>query len=486
VGSPKTSTVGGGSATPTANAYNSFLQSQLGGNGQPSGNNQVGSTISNLLSGTTPSPGSGFFNNSGMANLPNAPSFTGANTQNLNNNIDLSQYGSGNVLGGMTSMGQAGNMLAGSTAPLSGGLQSGAFNVAAPNASMNMMGTAPSTYGVGNVNMANPDVNSARANAISGIINTQNKLNMANTNARYSAGGMGSLGTGASMAGAQQSAIGNNQLLSGLQGVTQQDITNNLQYGQLNTGNQLQTQNMTGQDTLSRLGLQNSNLLGNAQIGEQASAASAANRLSASSSLAGLNQSGINSMLNYGVSQAGLGLQGAGMDATNAMNQGNFNNNATQTNNANSFNNSNALNSFMQQLFGQNSSNALTNQNMSNQTGLGLQSNQMQGMMGALQQLFGGLNQSNQIGNPQAQTVQTPSTFSQIMSGLSGVAGLATGMGGGQGIMSMFGGGGNTPNGTIGMPTPTSIPLQNGMNFGMNPTPQAMTLPYQGGFKFGG
>lgn len=212
---------------------------------------------------------------------------------------------------------------------------------ATSNPAMNMMQGQP-TYGVSTVNMPNPDVNSARANAIAGIVNTQNQLNLANTNARYSSGGMSALGTGASMAAAQQNTIGQNQLLSGLQGVTQQDITNNLQYGQLNSQNALQAQGMQGQDTLSRLGLQNSNNLGTAQL-------------------------------------------------------------------------------------------------------------QQGGMLGILQQLFGGLNGSNQLGTAQAQTVQTPSSLSQILSGVSGLSGLLTGMGGSSGLMSLLGLGGGGGGSTSGL-----------------------------------
>lgn len=220
----------------------------------------------------------------------------------------------------------------------------------------------------------NPDVLSPRAVTIKNIIDRQNQLDVANTRARYSAGGMGGFGSGASLAEAQTRGNNQDRLLAGLQGVTQQDIEN-------------------------------------------------------------------------------------------ALNIGNFNNTATQQNNQNQFNEHNALNTFMSSLFGQQSGNALQNQYLGNNFGLGAAGQQSSNIMNVLNQIFGGLNGANQLGTPQAQTVRTPSIFSQVAGGLGAIApyALAPFTGGaslGLGSMGGFGGGFNMGNAA-------SMFAPNSMRFGV-------------------
>lgn len=86
-------------------------------------------------------------------------------------------------------------------------------------------------------------------------------------------------------------------------------------------------------------------------------------------------------------------------------------------------------------------------QDMLARMGMAMQQNQFgQSIdMQKLGMLFGGLQQANQLGTPGAQTVQTPSPFSQGMGALAGIApfALAPATGGASlGLGGMFGGGG--------------------------------------------
>lgn len=484
-----TKTVGGGSATPTADAYNKFLQSQMkGGSG-------ANTAISTMLGG-----GPSIDTSKGMANLPNSPSYAATTFNPMNNNLDLSQFNGSNIMGSIPTFGQASNMAGNATSMLN----NGNFSASTGPASMDFMNTQPSQFGVSNVNMPNADVNSARANAIKSVLDRQNALNLANTHARYAAGGMGSLGSGASLADAQSNAEGQNQLLAGLQGITQQDIGNTLNFGQLNSSNMLQSQGMQSNDILSRLGLQNQNMLGNRQISSNEAISSAGNALQAAMSSGQINSSMLGNLLNYGTNLGQLGLGVNQLGATNMLNQGNFNNNATQTNNQNMFNENQGMNTFNTNMFGQNSSNALQNQNLGNQFGLGAAGQQSQNMQAILSQIFGGLNGSNQIGNPQAQTVQTPSPFSQITNGISqlgpliaapftGGASLAAygmpGMGGGGGAsgLSSIGMGMNTPSSIGGIqPTLPGIQPMNNMGGYVMPNTQGFNPSMISGGASGG
>ena len=94
-----------------------------------------------------------------------------------------------------------------------------------------------------------------------------------------------------------------------------------------------------------------------------------------------------------------------------------------------------------------------------NRADLGMQAQDMMARMGLAQQgqqnmyqmLFNSMNQANQLGTPQAQTVQTPSAFGQAMGAISGLApyalapftgGASLGLGGmfGRGAASAAGG----------------------------------------------
>lgn len=146
-----------------------------------------------------------------------------------------------------------------------------------------------------------------------------------------------------------------------------------------------------------------------------------------------------------------------------------------QSQNQNMFNQSNAQfgANLGQQGDQMNAQNMLNNQGQMNQFGLGQanvgmqnQQQQLQAILGALGPLFGGMQQATGLATPQAQTVQKPSMFSQITSGLGSLAGLATPFLGG-GLGNLFGGGAMPANlnpqtlqGLIGN-TPSQMPMFN-------------------------
>lgn len=448
MGAPSTKTIGGGADTQTANQYQGMLQGQLGAG-------TANQAITNLMGGSTDPTK---YRGQGMSStLPGAPSFTSTKFNPLNQNVDLTQFNTNanagvpnfsNLLGtGQQNLQPLQNFRAnaqGGFAPDQGG--GGGGNLA------DLSGANRINYNVNTINQPNADVLSSRAQTLKSILDQQNNLNMANTRQYFSAGGMGSQGSGSMLAQAQQNAYGQNQLLQGLQGVTQQDIGNTLQFGQANSQNQLASLGLQQGAALGVAGLQNTQQLGNYQIGNQANIAnmqgqnnaSLANMqamLQAAQGQGQLGMSGLNTALSGALGGGQLGLQGNQFNAGNVYNQGMFSNNATQQNNMNSFNQNSALNQFMQQMFGQQSSNALQNQSLGNQFGLGASGQGMQGNMAALSQLFGGFNQANQIGTPQAQTVQTPSAFSQFMSGVGQIAPYALApFTGGASLAGMFGG----------------------------------------------
>lgn len=116
-----------------------------------------------------------------------------------------------------------------------------------------------------------------------------------------------------------------------------------------------------------------------------------------------------------------------------------------------------------------NAQNQLQNQQQMNQFGLGQagigmqnQQQQLQAILGALGPLFGGMQQATGMATPQAQTVQSPSMFSQITGALGNIGGFLGGLGGLGNLGSLFGGGG--------------VPLVNGQN-GMFPGQGVGAMP---------
>lgn len=174
-------------------------------------------------------------------------------------------------------------------------------------------------------------------------------------------------------------------------------------------------------------------------------------------------------------------LQNQGLGNAFGLNAAELNNNAMQTNNLNAFNNAQAQNQFnlnnagtnaqyqmgTNQLNSQNTLNAqqLNNQMLQNILGLGFNYDQLgnQNIQNMIAQLFGGFQQANGLGTPQAQTYYQPSALSQ---GLN----MATQIGG-----AWLGGGGGNPFGS----STTSVPNLPAMN--MNPVYTSQIPAYYGG-----
>lgn len=222
------------------------------------------------------------------------------------------------------------------------------------------------------------DVNGTLATAAQQQIHNQTTQDLANLKAQFTAGGGGAFGTPAAYAESNYLAQAAPQIATALGNLNAQQQGLNIQ---------------------------------NAGVNNQAQQAAQGMDLSQAQSLA--------SMLGQQQSlQTNAGLQGRGLD----LNQLGLVNSANTTNAANnqSAQTSN-LQSILQQLSG------AQNYNL----GLGTQSLQgqqltQQGMLSALQQLFGGLQQGTALGTPQAQTVQTPSSFQNFVNGLTGIAGAAS------------------------------------------------------------
>jgi hypothetical protein len=384
MGGSKTKTVGGGAASPVATNWNATLLNGLNtGNFDPSGTNAFGGAINQMLNGGV-SPA-----------LPGQPGYQTPATNMLNTNLNLTGY---NYTPNLSGANQYLSNLTGGGPQAVGASVANSFTGAGANIPDFMQNMQNFNIGVQPVDMSNPQFAAA-----SSLIDQQNKVDLANLRARFGAAGGTGLGTGASAAEAQfnAQAPGNKVLALG-------QLQNQLFGQNVTTANTLlgQMQAAAG-ETANRLGLASQSQLGNRGIQSGENIASAQNATSASIANANNALQGNNSALNFLLGAGNLGLNAAGQNATNAYNQFSANNNAMNLNNQNLFNNANMANQFGLNLFGQNSSNALASAGMQNQN--------IAQMLG---QLFGSYQQSNALGTPQAQTVQTPSWLSQTLGAL--------------------------------------------------------------------
>jgi hypothetical protein len=293
---------------------------------------------------------------------------------------------------------------------------------------------------------------------------------VADMRARFGAEGAGSLGTGAQVAegnlnaelAAQDASMRRGQSMQ-LMG---QDLANRSAIagvGLQNRGQDMQTSIANMQGGLQ--GAQNMTSGFNAQnnaLGQMLGAAgqargqdfNAQQNMQQLMSQQGMFNAGQQNTMQQNM--LGAALQNQGMGNQFGLGAAGLNNSAMQNNNLNNMNmtqfqntfNQNNANSMAQ--FGQ-ANNALNSQNMTNQAqinnqmlqsmiGQGLNMNQLgnSNMMGALAQLFGAFGQANQLGNPQAQTIQQPSPWAQGANMLGSLAGSWLAGGGG----NPFGGGG--------------------------------------------
>lgn len=263
-----------------------------------------------------------------------------------------------------------------------------------------------------------------------------------------------SLGQQQSLANAQmqqQAAMQNaaNQLQA--RGLDINQLGLQAQQGQFNAGQQNQIAAQNAQNALQAMGLQSQQGMFNAG---QANA---------------LQQAMLNAQLQNQQlgNQFGLGAQGLNLQAAQQ-------NNANLLANANIANQMNLANAQNTAQFGLGTNQLNANQQQAaqqlfaNMVGQGLNLNQLgnQNTMAALAQLFGGFQQSNALGTPQAQMIQQPSAFGQLANAGLQLGSAYLGGGGsfggiGRGLASLFGGGAPRSTGTFG----NRIPLPS-MNWG--------------------
>lgn len=447
MGASKTKTVGGGANVQTGQDWNGFLQGMLGsGSNGPVGQTATGQVGANPQQATAQAGGfqqllNGLMGQTpesmmqgnplmqGVNNLPSAPTYQAPQLQNLNTNI-----GGSNIFQQMFGNGSQ-NPMANVQAPQVNAGMGGAATAGAPQQIGNVLG-GPNTTG-GLLDTANDPEMQAYAQ----LLNRQSGLDIANMRERFGQGGQ-SLSSGASLAEAQGRAEANSrntlalgELSRAKQGLDMQNRGQNI--GAL-LGQQGNMINQRGQDVQTGIA--------NAQFGTQANLANMSNALQASLANAGnsLQAQGMNQ--NFAINQMAQQLQALGLDANTALQAAQMNNAGMQNMNQNQLQNSGMQNQFNQQNFGQQSSNAF------NQAGIGaqLQGMQNQNQNNILAQLFQSFQQANQIGSPQAQTVQQPSGMSQALGAISGIAGMIPGIGqaigSGTNILGgLFGGGGGQP-----------------------------------------
>jgi hypothetical protein len=411
MGAPKTQTVGGGSASPVANSWNSFLQGQLwqqpgaqsvpqtmagpAQNSGPSGlmgdiAKKFGMTLTQQQGQPSPQgtgmPGpfqqmlQGMMNPAGMQgynpmaqlpNAPNMPSAAGGYNPAGAAIMDPMSF-IGGFGGGPDLLKQYGIDIKNLLTPGAGG-----ENVSFTPGQLKDVSTDPSFQ------------------AIQDIANRQKMHDVANLRARFGQGG-NSQSSGASLAESQYLAEANPRMIAGLGDLGRQVQGMDLELMKINNAGMLGAANASrglgGGDIGQNLG----NIL-------QFIQGTRGQDMGAASGLAGQNLSNQQGANNLNASNM---LQALGMDQNMLSN-----------------------------LFGQQSSNALNNQSMSN--------NWMQTLFGGQQnlmsQLFNSFNQSNQLGTPQAQTVQTPNpwmqaagmatTFAPMLFGMPPMPGVGQGIG---------------------------------------------------------
>lgn len=404
MGAAKTKTVGGGTATPVANDWNNFLAQGLktgtfggstNGTGGTSGTGGasastpqtgVGATIDQLLKG-----GSG-------VDFGNKPDFTGATFNPNATNLDLSKYqfnpNTMNLDQLMKSGFKMGSGIGGFNGPQAGAGYAGTSATGVPDFMGNM------------TQLGKVDMNDPAFAALNQKLTQDNALALANTRERF---GGNALNSGASLAEAQFNAQANPAKVLAMQQLQAQMRGLNL------ADYQGQEQALQG-----RLGLSSQSQLGNRGISSNESIANAGNATQASIANANLGAQygqmglqGQGQILDYLLGAGNLGLNAANSGATNALNAFNANQQSNQWNNQNQFNNAQMQNQFNQNMFGQTSQNALG----AAQLGQNAQ-------MGALGHLFGGYQQSNALGTPQAQTVQTQPWWAQALNAAGQIANI--------------------------------------------------------------
>ncbi|MCE2973026.1 MAG: hypothetical protein LW852_06225 [Sediminibacterium sp.] len=306
---------------------------------------------------------------------------------------------------------------------------------------------------------------------------------VADMRARFGAEGAGGLGTGAQFAESNMNAELAAQDASARRGQAMQLMGQDLadRNAMANVGLQNRGQNVQTSIANMQGGIQgNQNQISALNALTSAAVAGRGQDMSTGLGMRGQNleQLGLGnqqSMFNAGqtnnvnMNMLGANLQNQQMGNNFGLGAAGLNNNAMQNNNANAMgmagmqNNFNLANANNMAQFGLgtnqlNSQNMGMNNNMFNSlinSGMNMNALGNSNMMGMLGQLFGGFQQSNALGTPQAQVISQPSPWAQGANML-GQLGSAWLMGGGGNPFGGRGGGGNIPQ----MP-PVNIPTGN-------------------------
>lgn len=391
MGASKTKTVGGTPVGQVAQGYSSYLGNAL--NSQ----NGYAQTMQSLLSGN------------------------GAGTPQTLNFLDSLKGYQAPMVSQQPQL-DIGSLLSQFAAPNAGQVNTNIslpnFNPAQAPGQINLSGVPTNTnvvqnyqnQGFSGLNMNDPNVQAIQQAS-------QNALNnsVADLRERFTQTGGASTGTPAAYGEALLRAQAAPQLTNALANYAAQNTGLNLQNNALN----LQGLQANNSANLQQAGLNTDSLLqalglGVSQRGQDLSNIANNNQLAVQSQ--GQNLSALlNSM--------GLGVQQRGQDLSNLQSTNALNANQQQT----------GLSGLLQ-MMGLNQNAALANQSAGLQgQGLNLQLGsllnslaglQQNGQLNALNNLGQGYSQNYQLSTPQAQTVQTPSGFSQVMSGLGSVAGM--------------------------------------------------------------
>lgn len=486
----KTKTVGGGGASGVANDFNSFLRQglnngQFGATGQTQG---FGNTINQLLSGSngqnlnTGSIQDALSRMSGAMGGFQAPQVgmpfgnvgpIGSNpydyTQGLGTQVSAPQLSGFTPNSVSYSLGGGGGA---DLSPILGQVGSSPY-LQSINPQLRQINNASQNLLRTNTDTSQSGVNSSAFGAISNLAQQQMNRDLGDINQRFNMSG-GNKGSGNVQAQSlymsqalpqltnalnsvamQQRGLGQQDVSLGLQAQNQglqgllggvgaqttargQDLYNQLQsrgmdissLGLASNQGLQQYQNLLGQrgQDISQAGQLNQNLLGQQSnmLGQRGQDLTTGlqNQQNLISQLGLLSQNQLGNRgldINSILGQSGQNLQAQGMNQNAALQQ----------------------QQLLQSLLGQYGNLGLGLGNLS----LGGAELGQQGQLGALAQLFGSYNDANRIGTPQAQTVQQPSTFQNIMQGVSGLLngfgslGQAAAGFGGWGNMFGFGGG---------------------------------------------
>lgn len=284
-------------------------------------------------------------------------------------------------------------------------------------------------------------------NAIKQDFARQDMKNIADIRERFGMGG-NTMSSGASLGEAQYLAESQPKQIMALQELGRS--IQGLDIGQQQTNNTQRLGLMQGQvqDALGRMGISR-DLLG--QQGSNVNnllgflSSNQGQNINAATSIANNNAG---NLTNTNIANSGNLLDASKANAANNLNAQGMNANNVLDMNRIRGQESLGRNTFNQNNFSQNSSNALNNQQMVNQfqqflgsAGLDLQQLAQSGQMGIISQLFSAFQQAAGIGTPQAQTVQTPNPTMQAINAGLGIAGTVGGIMSGNPAMALGGAG---------------------------------------------